>query len=529
MRTVAVIAGALFAHSASGFLSDIPRLVPPPVKDDESSFGKRSTGQGTFDQLIDHSNPSLGTFKQQYWWSDEFYAGPGSPVVFFTPGEVAAAGYTGYLKNTTITGMMAQAIGGATILLEHRYWGDSVPVPDLSPSNLQYLNLDNNIADVVYFAQNVKLPFDSNGTSSPSKAPWVMSGGSYSGALAAWTENKAPGTFWAYHASSAAQNAIGDFWQYFYPIQQGMPKNCSTDVAKVMEYVDNILKSGTTEQKQALKDKFGLGGVVHDSDFGNALQNAPWQWQSHDFTTGYSGFFQWCDYVENAYEPAFPNATIPGEEGVGLCKALNGYAKWSTDVLVPNNVCGEGSDCYNSYYSNSSEYTDWSASNGNRAWTWMLCNQPLEFWQDGAPDGTPTLVSRYVNASYWQRQCPLYFPPDSGYTYGSGKGITPEDVNAEYGGWNIDNTTRLIYVNGEFDPWRDSTVSSQFRPGGPLQSTEQLPVKLIPGGIHCSDLTQRNALANAGVAEIQAEVVETITGWVDEFYAEKKIKRQIVR
>jgi hypothetical protein len=41
--------------------------------------------------------------------------------------------------------------------------------------------------------------------------PWVLTGGSYSGALAAWTESIAPGTFWAYHASSAPVEAIYDF------------------------------------------------------------------------------------------------------------------------------------------------------------------------------------------------------------------------------------------------------------------------------------------------------------------------------
>ncbi len=46
-----------------------------------------------------------------------------------------------------------------------------------------------------------------------------------------------------------------------------MPKNCSTDVELVIEYVDGILKSDDKEAKQALKDQFGLGGVVHDDDF----------------------------------------------------------------------------------------------------------------------------------------------------------------------------------------------------------------------------------------------------------------------
>jgi hypothetical protein len=38
----------------------------------------------TFEQLIDHDNPSLGTFSQFYYYSTEFYKGPGSPVVSST-------------------------------------------------------------------------------------------------------------------------------------------------------------------------------------------------------------------------------------------------------------------------------------------------------------------------------------------------------------------------------------------------------------------------------------------------------------
>jgi hypothetical protein len=39
-------------------------------------------------------------------------------VVFFTPGEVSATGYTGYLSNATITGRYAQEIGGAVVMVE---------------------------------------------------------------------------------------------------------------------------------------------------------------------------------------------------------------------------------------------------------------------------------------------------------------------------------------------------------------------------------------------------------------------------
>lgn len=115
-----------------------------------------------------------------------------------------------------------------------------------------------------------------------------------------------------------------------------MPQNCSSDVIKVIEHVDSILLGNDTVAKHALKSKFGLGALEHDDDFANVLENGPWLWQSNDFDTGYSDFYVWCDTVENV-GPLYPNSTIvPGAEGVGLEKALNGYAKWVTEYLLPD-------------------------------------------------------------------------------------------------------------------------------------------------------------------------------------------------
>ena len=117
---VSLFVGAVLAASPR------PPGMLPPIPPTEESFGTvktlaavaNVTGTAFFDQLLDHNNPSKGTFKQQYWWDATKWAGPGSPVVFFTPGEVAAAGYTGYLRNVTITGLFAQEIKGAAVLLE---------------------------------------------------------------------------------------------------------------------------------------------------------------------------------------------------------------------------------------------------------------------------------------------------------------------------------------------------------------------------------------------------------------------------
>lgn len=92
-----------------------------------------------------------------------------------------------------------------------RFWGSSSPTEYLTAESLQLLTLKQAIADFVYFAKTIDLPFDTNHSSNADKAPWVFSGGSYSGALSAWTESTSPGTFWAYHASSAPVEAISDY------------------------------------------------------------------------------------------------------------------------------------------------------------------------------------------------------------------------------------------------------------------------------------------------------------------------------
>jgi len=80
---------SLFCRSAVAILLDgrpHGNIMRPPgvpiVKDDNPNINPKSRN-GTelppittvylFDQLIDHTRPSLGTFKQRYWHTWEFY------------------------------------------------------------------------------------------------------------------------------------------------------------------------------------------------------------------------------------------------------------------------------------------------------------------------------------------------------------------------------------------------------------------------------------------------------------------------
>ena len=136
-----------------------------------------------------------------------------------------------------------------------------------------------------------------------------------------------------------------------------------------------------------------------------------------------------------------------------VCKV---YGYWENEHSV---------ECFNTHNESSPMYTDTSPRNTFfRTWLWFCCNEPFFNWQtyvfnpacpaqisprnSAAPWWESTLVSRMINADFFQRQCPLFFPEVNGHTYGSAKGRTAEDVNRWTGGWLKRNTTRLLYSNG---------------------------------------------------------------------------------
>lgn len=77
-------------------------------------------------------------------------------------------------------------------------------------------------------------------------------------------------------------------------------------------------------------------------------------------------------------------------------------------------------------------------------------------------------------------------------------------------------------MNGEFDPWRESGVSAELRPGGPLKGSVDVPVEVVPGGYHTSDLITMNGEVNEACREVQERVLKQLVQWVGEWPGEEK-------
>ncbi|KAF9881706.1 hypothetical protein CkaCkLH20_00852 [Colletotrichum karsti] len=484
--------------------------VIPPHDVNRRSLSRRNLGglkprelsdpdavvNGTFDQLLDHTDPSKGTFKQRYWFNAEHWGGPGYPVFMVNAGESEADGYLYFLNNGTIMYKYAEQFQGAIILFEHRYYGKSQPFEEMTAETLQYHTVPQSIYDNKYFAESVKLKFDKKGGANADKSPWVLIGGSYPGALAAWQSVITPGVFAAHHASSAVVQAIEDFWQFFTPIEQALPRNCSADVKLVVKKVDSILDKGDKKKIAAMKNDFGLASLDDDGDFAKILYQPIIAWADNR-----TAVFEFCDYMETYSNNGKVNKNKINS-GVGLDAAWDAYTSWMQGAW--NQSCSKDACDWDT----KSEAWDPKYLGSDRSWQWQLCNEPFGWWQVGPPksDGT-NIVSSHIRPAHEARQCDKFFPEVKGFKPAMTEGFTADMFNDwTDGGWNA-TYDNVMFVDGEFDPWKSATMSSDYRPGGPSKSTDKTPRMVVKGGTHVPDFDISEDKDHASVTKRQLEIM----------------------
>lgn len=116
--------------------------------------------------------------------NSQYWSGTG-PVFFYIEGEGAGSPYD-VVQGEHVE--LAQTYGALLVALEHRYYGASVPVPDLSTPNMRYLSSHQAIGDIAQFYQQYMVPTFNLTT----YHKLVTYGGSYPGALSAWTRLRLP-------------------------------------------------------------------------------------------------------------------------------------------------------------------------------------------------------------------------------------------------------------------------------------------------------------------------------------------------
>jgi hypothetical protein len=501
--------------------------------------GKRY-GRSTFTQPIHHARPDLGTFEMNYYWNSTLWAGPGSPIVVFLPGETKADRHLVHSRpDFSIVGVIAENLGAAVLVPEHRYYGGSSPFSYLTTANLSYLTVENALLDVVSLANHFGPPWTNATIRSTAKdVPWILVGGSYSAAQTAWIANIYAGTYWAYLSLSPIIHSITSYWQYYLPQVEHGRQLCTTLLDSVISFIDDVFRTGSEPQMRAIKNMFGLNSMDNES-FLFQITTPVAYWSEQDVGSGSKDYDWLCDRVEDVRDSALHllppgilalltldassgNISKRGDwnsEHLRMLKALYSYSEGFRQEIAPM-LC-YGGLCGNETDPNNIRYSVLSVQNSiNRQLDWLQCNDLVGGYIVGAPPNETTLVSRFTTAEFFTKQCALFFPPGpNGETFGANKGRTADTLNAYTGGWFPTNARRIIYSSGTRDVWREMGVAAKGRPQGPLRSDPEkdIVVHVLETGFHHSEFSTRTAELNDEVRRVRDMEVEQVCRWVQQW------------
>jgi hypothetical protein len=116
-------------------------------------------------------------------------------VIVLQSGETDGTGRLAFLQKGLLH-QLAVATHGIGVVLEHRYYGTSWPVPDLSTANMRFLTTDQALADEAYFAKNVVFAGLEHLNLTAPHVAYIGYGGSYAGGFVAFLRKLYPDIFW---------------------------------------------------------------------------------------------------------------------------------------------------------------------------------------------------------------------------------------------------------------------------------------------------------------------------------------------
>lgn len=140
ITTAALFLGSAGALSHSGAQRiNIQRLAKAPsgVATLATNAPAPSFPVSSFTQPLDHFSETGFTWEQRYWVSDRHYKA-GGPVIVLDSGESSGIERLPYM-DTGIVDILANATGGLGVVLEHRYYGESIPVQNFTTDSMRYV------------------------------------------------------------------------------------------------------------------------------------------------------------------------------------------------------------------------------------------------------------------------------------------------------------------------------------------------------------------------------------------------------
>jgi hypothetical protein len=403
----------------------------------------------TFSQLISHDSPSMGTFNQNYWVNANFATNAHSPNILYICGEATCHGPANAVVST------ARDLGAHIFTLEHRYYGASMPVKNLETQNLKYLSVKEALLDLVTFKKAMTAQMGLTGK-------WIVVGGSYAGALAAYLRSTYPLDFAGALSSSGPVMADFDFSEYDAHVAKVAGKDCQ---AAILSVVAKVEKSIVSDKGFAAEKKFfGVKNLKLREDFLYLLADAA------AGAVQYGLKDQFCQAVVKNGRTGYAKGVALVSRMLGNLEEMSAQSAEDTSLVVGQEV-------------------------GMRQWFYQSCTE-LGYWQNVNKDAAKRARSVKINADYHNAICKRLF------------GIQASSVTATnkkyYEPLLLPTSSNVFYTNGEEDPWSNLSITSS--------TNKNISTKLIKGAAHCDDLSLQ---ATPEVMAAQVEFLVLAKKWTE--------------
>jgi hypothetical protein len=349
-------------------------------------------------QPLDHFNPfNRRNWDQRYLENSEFFQDGGPIFIYTTLGEGLYGVYDDWIKYGLIYDI-AKETNGLLIALEHRYFGVSRPTVDTSFENLQWLNLQQSLADIARFIAHYK---ENNYGAENSRV--VLWGRGFGGSLAIWARQKYPHLVDGAWGSSAPLNAQLEYSQILVNMygtinQIGGPE-CGQLIRDAFQMIEDAVNAGnTTHVEQTLR-------LCYEIDHGNAYDLA-----RIDYSIAEASMY----FMQNARYPEIDEkCTIM--RGLDTpddppANALEGFARWWISDLHPNIDCFDYRNAESVALYADPDWVTVSTIDGRRQKLWLQCTQLGIFPVTNA--GTEHPYGRRFELNFFKRWCAEAFGTD---------------------------------------------------------------------------------------------------------------------
>ena len=209
-----------------------------------------------FTQRLDHFDRSNDTvWQQRYYVNDSNWDGRG-PVFFLFGHEEAMT--PDLVAGTWVINALAEHFHALIVCLEHRFYGQSIPLHDASLHSLQrYLSTEQALQDAAVWSGHIRMQYNLSDAHR-----WVVMGRSYGGTLAALFRLKMPHLVTGALATSGPLQAKVDYSEYDETVGIALGSQCNSSLKAANEKVTALL-SNASGQAQLAKD-FGFCSPLTD-------------------------------------------------------------------------------------------------------------------------------------------------------------------------------------------------------------------------------------------------------------------------